>query len=65
MSDVSTRPADARVHLDRELFERMVDALRFAADAQDQRDYCRASERAAVMLIDIEAALAADRRTRP
>lgn len=62
MSDVSTRPADGRVHLDRELFERMVDALRFAADAQGQRDYCRASERAALLLIDIEAAAVAPGR---
>ena len=62
MIDATARPADARVHLDRELFERMVDALRFAAGAQGQRDYCRASERAALLLIDVEAAAAAPGR---
>lgn len=47
--------ADGHVSIARALFDRTLETLRFVAQAADPYDRARASERAALLLIDLEA----------
>lgn len=46
-----------RVSLDQALFERILDVLTFTASAASDTEHWRASERAALLLIDINVAM--------
>ena len=56
MSKPTIRAEGDRVSIDRATFDRILDALTFTAAAASDSDYWRASERAALLLIDINAA---------
>ena len=48
--------ADGRMSIDRVLFDRILEALRFTYEAESQLDRARASERAGLLLLDLDAA---------